>query len=220
MSLDKEFEKELIWVLRKIEKNRLILNKDQVVFEIVYKGQNMTAPTDDDQRLILKRLENDKVIRIARIETVSGLNYYQAMEGTQYKPLKYYLEIIEPNFSLLIGKTNLASTPPSDEPVFVEEKSVVSWIDKKCSVPFNTNQFIVCKILFSKPFGYKFKEEDIIDQIDRAIRELDRKEKKKRNRTVYDAVRLLNERFKSCFQVSDLLVNDQSHYWINQKYKK
>lgn len=76
---------------------------------------------------------------------------------------------------------------------FSDEKGVVYSQGKELEIPRNTNQYFLCKKLFSVKTGVQIQEQEIIDMADWA---------KDSKRSVYDATRLVNQKIKNAFGVA------------------
>ena len=70
---------------------------------------------------------------------------------------------------------------------FDEKTGIISMGGKPCEIPINTNQYFLCKAVFSVPFGTLIQEIDILDLMDWAKDSKD---------SVYDAMREVNRKIK------------------------
>jgi len=79
-------------------------------------------------------------------------------------------------------------TGPVDNKIrFNEQTGVISMGVKTCPIPINTNQYFLCKTIFTVPFGTLVKEIDFLDLMDWAKDSKD---------SVYDAMRAVNKKIK------------------------
>ena len=92
---------------------------------------------------------------------------------------------------------------------FDEKNGKIIYGKKECLIPINTNQYYVCKVVFSKPPGTKITEEDIFE-------ELDRSKSTEKYRTIYDACRIINMKVEESIGIPKLLINKKSLVWIRE----
>ena len=77
---------------------------------------------------------------------------------------------------------------------------------KPCEIPINTNQYFLCKKMFSIPLGTPVKEIDILDMIDWA---------RDTKRSVYDAMLAVNKKAKQSLGIEKLLRWNAGRVWVN-----
>lgn len=94
--------------------------------------------------------------------------------------------------------------------IFDENSGKILLNDKECQIPLKTNQYFLCKLLFNKPFGKRVEEQEIIDS---------RNWKEDTSRSIYDAVRLVNQKIKKALEILDFFEWKKNTVWINEKYK-
>ena len=121
--------------------------------------------------------------------------------------------ILKPSKSFLYReKEEISQAQPkpaerAQEMSFNEKTGEIIWGDRKCQVLINTNQFFLCQKMFSLPFGERVKEIDILDMIDWF---------KDSKRSVYDAMRAINEKVHKEFGIKQLMSWRNNHIWINK----
>lgn len=81
--------------------------------------------------------------------------------------------------------------------------------NKECFIPFKTNQYYLCKELFGAPFGKRINEIDIMGMD---------VWKESTNRSVYDAVRLVNAKMGGALGVKDFIKWQKNTVWKNDEY--
>ena len=74
-----------------------------------------------------------------------------------------------------------------------------------CPIPISTNQYFLCKLLFKEKFGTPVTETDIVDMADWA---------KDTKRSVYDAMRAVNERIEQYFGIKKFISWKTGRVWI------
>ncbi len=92
-------------------------------------------------------------------------------------------------------------TPQQDQPIdteirFNEQTGNITMGSKACPIPINTNQYFLCKALFTVPFGMDVTETNIVDMADWA---------KDTKRSVYDARGAVNKRVKEKLGISNFI---------------
>jgi hypothetical protein len=92
-------------------------------------------------------------------------------------------------------------------PYFEEAKSRIIWGDVECEVPTRSNQFYVCKALFSIPLGQHLSELNIMESISPS---------KEPKRTVYDAIEAINKLAIKKFG-QKIFEYKGGEYWIDRK---
>ncbi len=113
-------------------------------------------------------------------------------------------EFVERNYARLCGNKKPSSTqkPKTErvEPVktqtitFDEKAGNIIFGIKKCEVPVGSNQYQLCKALFSRPLGEWVNETDVVSNF-----------YKEGPRSFYDAVRFVNKRAEQMFKIKKLL---------------
>lgn len=91
---------------------------------------------------------------------------------------------------------------------FDENAGTIKRGNLECKIPLNTNQYFLCKKVFSMPFGTRVKEIDILDMVDWA---------KDSKRSVYDAMLAVNNKVKQDLGVEKLLHWRTGRVWIDEK---
>lgn len=98
---------------------------------------------------------------------------------------------------------------PEDKPRFDDNNGRIYYGGRECEVPLKTNQYFLCKKVFGEPFGKRIKEIDIRDSIDWS---------KDSDRSVYDAMRLVNKRVKENLGIDEFLQWRNNTIWINEVF--
>ncbi|MDO8469471.1 MAG: hypothetical protein Q7S84_00430 [bacterium] len=91
---------------------------------------------------------------------------------------------------------------------FDPTKSKICLGEKSCDVPPNTNLYYFCEKMFSVPFGTKVASMDIAESGDWMSGG---------GRSVYDALRAMNDRVKTDLGLEKLFLWGKEHAWINEK---
>lgn len=92
---------------------------------------------------------------------------------------------------------------------FDQNASKIILSNQECKIPINSNQYFLCKKMFSAPFGNKIKEIDILDMIDWV---------KDTKRSVYDAMRAINNKVDKEFNIKNLMNWRNNHIWIRENW--
>lgn len=122
-------------------------------------------------------------------------------------------EFVERNYARLCGNKKPSSTqkPKTEkvEPIktpsitFDEKSGNIIFGTKKCEVPVGSNQYQLCKALFSRPLGEWLNETDVVSNF-----------YKEGPRSFYDAVRFVNKRAEQVFKIKKLLAYKASRVQI------
>ncbi|MFZ2149666.1 MAG: hypothetical protein WAV15_00730 [Minisyncoccia bacterium] len=105
-------------------------------------------------------------------------------------------------------KLNVKESVVADNKLtFDNDTGILSLNGRQTEVPINTNQFYLAKKLFDVPAGTRVKEIDIMDMIDWS---------KDSNRSVYDAMRLVNKRAKEHLGIPELFHWRMNTVWREQ----
>lgn len=108
----------------------------------------------------------------------------------------------------IADKLKIKDDVPADGTIrFDTATGALSLNGRYAEVPINTNQYYLCKKLFELPVNTRVKEIDIMDSIDWS---------KDSNRSVYDAMRLVNKRAKESLEVPELFKWRMSTIWRTQ----
>ena len=91
---------------------------------------------------------------------------------------------------------------------FDEKTGLISMGGKICDIPINTNQYFLCKTLFTVPFGTLVKEIDFLDLMEWARDTKD---------SVYDAMRAVNKKIKQKLGIDKLLKWKVRRVYIDYK---
>jgi tetratricopeptide (TPR) repeat protein len=81
----------------------------------------------------------------------------------------------------------------------------ISFGNKKCEIPIGTNQYQLCKALFTQPLGEWLKETDVVEEFYRG---------KESRRAFYDAIRLTNQKVEQGLKIRKLLAYDAARVKI------
>lgn len=90
---------------------------------------------------------------------------------------------------------------------FDENSGRITYGERDCQIPKNTNQFFLCQKLFSEPCGKRVKEIEVLDITDWA---------NDGKRSVYDAHRSVNTKAKRDLGIDNLFRWRNNHVWINE----
>jgi hypothetical protein len=90
--------------------------------------------------------------------------------------------------------TALAAAAKKIAPFFDEINGKIFINNKPVEIPLASNQYVLCKKIFSQPFEEWTKETDVIDNF-----------YKDGQRSFYDAVRLINNKVKAELEIKDFL---------------
>lgn len=134
------------------------------------------------------------------------------MDKTRKQLLKTVDNVFDEIADLLeVDRKKLKSAlelPENKKIIFDENTGKICFNNKECQIPFKTNQYYLCKKLFSIP-------KNRIDEIDIMDSDL---WKENTNRSVYDAVRLVNAKIKDNLEIEDLLKWQKNTVWVNDSY--
>lgn len=75
--------------------------------------------------------------------------------------------------------------------------------NEACSIPIDSNQFQLCKMLFALPYGEWLDETDVVGNF-----------YKEGQRSFYDAIRLVNQKTEEDLKIKKMLVYDASRVKI------
>jgi len=164
---------------------------DKVIMNFYYPGFGI-----EQQKQVIKDLKKMRVI----------LNYRQDKDGFVIsKPAKNallkYLANLEAEFV-----PSQADRPVTGKLQFDEGTGQILLGTRRCQIPINTNQYFLCKKMFSIPLGTPVKEIDILDMIDWA---------RDTKRSVYDAMLAVNKKAKQSLGVEKLLRWNAGRVWVN-----
>ena len=158
---------------------------------------NFSSPHFDipDQKAVLAELKMKKII-------------------AGFRPDDGYFVISKPGRSMLRDyylKLEDRPEPKAEMPIntmirFDEKTGIISMGGKPCEIPINTNQYFLCKKMFSIPLGTPVKEIDILDMIDWA---------RDTKRSVYDAMLAVNKKAKQSLGIEKLLRWNAGRVWVN-----
>lgn len=117
--------------------------------------------------------------------------------------------IIKINLKKIKQETNREE--PQDDALlqFDVGKSQITYKDKVCPIPVNSNQFYLCKKMFNTAKGEQVREIDISELADWA---------QNSERSVYDSQRLVNQKIEMSFGLKEFFKWKNNHVSINQKY--
>lgn len=167
-----------------------------------------------DSRRITNKLIADFIDYIPRqFQLVYLKELKQKGIVADFKIADDHFYIFKPSRSLLYQeKEEMSRAQPkpaekAQKMSFNEKTGEIVWGDRKCQVPINTNQYFLCQKMFSLPFGEIVKEIDILDMIDWF---------KDSKRSVYDAMRAINEKARKEFGIKQLMSWRNNHVWINK----
>jgi len=140
---------------------------------------NFPSPHFDisDQKAVLAELKKKKVISSFKLDDGD----FVISKPSRSMLRDYYLKLED-------RPEPKAATPIDTRIRFDEKTGIISMGGKPCEIPFNTNQYFLCKALFDKQFGTPVTETDIVDMADWA---------KDTKRSVYDAMNAVNKRIKN-----------------------
>ena len=104
-------------------------------------------------------------------------------------------------------------TPKPEKPAdtrlrFDEQTGLISMGTKTCEIPINTNQYFLCKTIFTVPFGALVKEIDFLDSMEWLGDNKD---------SVYDAMRAVNKKIKQDVGIDRLLKWKARRVYIDYK---
>ena len=148
-----------------------------------------------EQLVFLQELKKEKIIA----DFKKGPDCFYIMGPSQEKLFKKRAGFAE-NKEDKIEPSKLSFDPNSSKILFG---------NKECKIPLNSNQYFLCKKMFSVPFGNKIKEIDILDMIDWV---------KDTKRSVYDAMRAINNKVYKEFDIKNLMNWRNNHIWIRENW--
>lgn len=207
--------KSVLDCLQTIKALRPITDKDFVV--------SLRDFFSETQELIRSKNQADTILYRIRDEG-GGINVEPAKDlgevgsATAYiisiddnEAFKAYIAKIDNELESFKSKESLSQKEANPEglPSFDANEGSIIWGKKKCKLPFKRNEYYLCEVLFSKPFGTRVSESNILEAIDR---ESSRKEGQ---RTVYDAVIAVNKRAAQAFGIKKFLGWNNSNTWIS-----
>lgn len=164
---------------------------DKVIINFFYPGFGI-----EQQKQVIQDLKKMKVI----------LNYRQDKDGFVIsKPAKNALLKYLADLETEITPSRIAP-PVTGKLQFDEETGQILFGSKRCQIPINTNQYFLCRKIFSVPLGTPVKEIDILDMIDWA---------KDTKRSVYDAMLAVNRKTKQSLGIDKLLKWNTGRVWVN-----
>jgi tetratricopeptide (TPR) repeat protein len=107
------------------------------------------------------------------------------------------------------GKENISQNKEKKKELSFDDKtSEIVFGEKKCPIPFGTNQYVLCKALFSNPIGEWIKEDDVVDNFFQG---------KDNRRSFYDAVRLINQKAKENINVKKLIIYSSNRAQLHKE---
>gem|GEM_PF-3243912 len=166
--------------------------------------------TKQDLAWNLKKSTFNKVIagqKVMFAATKTQSSYPKAAElssvsSNDYSQPVYLLKIDRSALALIEAKPT-----PSDKPSFDENSGKIFFNGKESEIPLKTNQYFLCKKLFSETPGKRVKEIDILDMIDWS---------KDGARSVYDSMRAVNTRAKRDLGILELFCWRNNTIWIKE----
>lgn len=194
MNMKKEHGK-LVFIKDLIEQVRIGIDTgikvDKVIINFYYPGFGI-----EQQKQVIKDLKKMKAI----------LNYRQDQDGFIIsKPAKNALLKYLSNLEAEIIPRH-ADKPVTGKLQFNEETGQILFGTMRCQIPINTNQYFLCRKMFSVPLGTPVKEIDILDMIDWA---------RDTKRSVYDAMLAVNKKAKQNLGIEKLLKWNAGRVWVN-----
>lgn len=163
-----------------------------------------------DRIRILERIEKDGVAEKAETLGFAKLpHFYKIFKPKRKKLLELRKKLTETD------QTENFSLPKDIFPfegklAFNERTSDLLLSSMKCPIPLHTNQYFLCKKMFGEPFETRVKEIEILDLID-----WDKDSK----RSVYDAMRAVNQKTKEAFGV-EIFDWRNNHIWIKEIFSE
>ena len=158
---------------------------------------NFSSPHFDipDQKAVLAELKMKKIIAGFRPDD----GYFVISKPGRSMLRDYYLKLED--------RPEPKAEMPIDTAIGFDEKTgIISMGGKPCEIPINTNQYFLCKKMFSIPLGTPVKEIDILDMIDWA---------RDTKRSVYDAMLAVNKKAKQSLGIEKLLRWNAGRVWVN-----
>lgn len=194
MKMKKEHEK-LVFIKDLIEQVRIGIDAgirvDKVIVNFYYPGFGM-----EQQKQVIKDLKKMRAI----------LNYRQDQDGFIIsKPAKNVLLKYLADMEAEIAPVH-ADKPVTGKLRFNEETGQILFGNIQCQIPINTNQYFLCRKMFSAPLGTPVKEIDILDMIDWA---------RDTKRSVYDAMLAVNKKAKQNLGIEKLFKWNAGRVWVN-----
>jgi len=164
---------------------------DKVIINFYYPGFGM-----EQQKHVIKDLKKMKAI----------LNYRQDQDGFIIsKPAKNVLLKYLADMEAEVAPIH-ADKPVTGKLQFNDETGQILFGAMRCQIPINTNQYFLCRKMFSVPLGTPVKEIDILDMIDWA---------RDTKRSVYDAMLALNRKAKQNLNIEKLFKWNTGRVWVN-----
>ncbi len=102
----------------------------------------------------------------------------------------------------------LSAAPAISKPTFNEAKGKIEMGDKDCTIPMNSNQYILCQKLFAVPFGHQVPSLDISEDIGWSSES---------GSGVYDTLRAVNRKVKDAFGIEPFILWDKEYLSVNEK---
>ncbi len=136
---------------------------------------------------------------------------------------RYEIYVVDPNKYALIQERQRLIDFDKEEPVTKNNKGIISGElsfdensgkitlgNKECEIPLMTNQYFLCKEMFSRPFGTRIPEIEILD-----LKEW----RRDTSRSVYDAMRAVNEKAERDLE-TEIFDWRANHLWIKEVFAK
>ncbi len=101
LNIEEKFNKVIWWVLQEIKKETLATPEDKYIYFEPQSDDNLNLPITD-QRRALKLLEKEKAIIIKKDKYTLGMREFA--ELSNWKPIGYFLDILQPKFDKLYDK--------------------------------------------------------------------------------------------------------------------
>lgn len=133
---------------------------------------------------------------------------------------RYEIFVIDPNKDALIAErqrlidfdknkqTGNKNEVLSGKLSFEENSGKIILGEKECEIPLMTNQYFLCKEVFSRPFGTRVPEINILDLSEW---------RRDTSRSVYDAMRAVNDKTEHDLGI-EIFNWRSNHLWIKEEF--
>jgi hypothetical protein len=221
-----KFNQNVWWVLQEIKKeNKVTLKNKNIYFE--YQVPNDLIPSPEDQRRVLKLLENKKAIKVVEFKYPKVFAMSFVAEQFDVKPLGCFLKILQPKFNKIykkyekFKKENLATKKNNNidkqeyetnyKIFFDRDKGILSICNKIVKIQKFSNQYHLLRIIFEdKLKDWQFSE--ISELVDMA-KDFDWKH-------FYNSAYEIKKKIAIETGIKDFFITTTQSIKINEKYLK
>ncbi len=204
MNLEAITSRETWLVLQGIKKNYLLTASDE---RVDYELADVPGVQPEVQRKILRKLTNVGALKTIRKGYFGPATFYSESTDpdTMGKPRFFLFELVSGQFEKTfneyakINGVDVQTVDPTSigRPSFDEKTLRLTYGDKSFTLePKGSNQAVLCAAVFDVPFGEWVKETDVVSNFFRGV---------EKERSFYDAVRLLNEKILEQLGIEKML---------------